>query len=281
MAGHWRAVLQRPVRRATAVSARARAVARTLAFARRLAIAGRLGLQLGVALGGLLATGTAGADEAPKLPVMVPFVELTAGPGRGYPALYAVEQGEEVTVLKRRTDWFKLRAPSGREGWVHRDRMLEAFPDTSVGAAGINDLRGSRFEIGMLGGDFGGAASIGLYSALALSPNVSVRLSGAQILGNFSDGWIGTVDVVLQPFAAWRVAPYVALGGGLIQVEPQTTLVEAADRRDQHAHATVGARIYLSRRFTLRAEYDSLVIFTSRNQNEEVKRWQVGVSAFF
>jgi hypothetical protein len=208
-------------------------------------------------------------------------VELSAGPGRGYPALYAVEQGEEVEIVKRRTDWYKLRTPSGREGWVHRERLLDAFAGTGAGTASLADVVASRLELGMLGGDFGGAASIALYTAWALSPNVSLRLTGAKILGNFSDGWLATGDVVLQPIVAWRIAPYVALGGGLVQVEPQTTLVEAADRRDEQAHATLGVRVYLTRRFTLRAEYDSTVIFTSRNENEEVNRWQLGVSASF
>ena len=43
----------------------------------------------------------------------------------------------------------------------------------------------------------------------------------------------------------------------------------------------LGLRTYLSRRFLLRAEYKSYVVFTSRDDNEEVDEWKAGFTFFF
>ncbi len=223
------------------------------------------------------------ADEAPAptLRVSAPLLELTAGPGRGYPALHALEQGDGVHVVKRKTDWFKLEAEDGASGWVHRDVVLRSVQGAGYVSPTLDDFGARRVEIGMMSGDFDGAATIGVFGAYSLSPNVALKIGGQKILGNFSDGWIASADIVVQPFADWRIAPYFTLGGGAVHVEPQTTLIASQDRTDEMAHVGVGLRFYLARRFVLRAEYESYQIFTSRNENEEINQWQVGVSAFF
>ena len=53
------------------------------------------------------------------------------------------------------------------------------------------------------------------------------------------------------------------------------------DRTDSVAHAGAGVRAYLTRRFVFRAEYKAYVVFTSRNDNEEIREWKAGFSFFF
>jgi hypothetical protein len=53
------------------------------------------------------------------------------------------------------------------------------------------------------------------------------------------------------------------------------------DRQDSIAHAGIGVRTYLTRRFVFRAEYKTYVVFTSRNDNEDVQEWKAGFSFFF
>lgn len=230
---------------------------------------------------GCCAAQTAVAAEPVKLRVSSPFLELTAGPGRGYPALHALEQGQQITVVKRKTDWFLLRADNGTSGWVNRDAVLRSVQGAGYVSPTLDDYGARRFEIGMMSGDFGGAATIGAFGAFALSPNVSVKISGQQILGKFSDGWIASGDIVMQPFAEWRLAPYFTLGGGRVRSEPQTTLVASQDRVDDMAHVGIGLRLYLARRFVFRVEYEHYELFTSRNKNQEIRQWQAGLSAFF
>src|SRR4030088_3533886 len=52
-----------------------------------------------------------------------PYLAMHSGPGRGYPVVYVVGRDEMVTVLYSRTDWFKVRAPRGQEGWARRSEL--------------------------------------------------------------------------------------------------------------------------------------------------------------
>src|SRR5690606_22597718 len=102
-----------------------------------------------------------------------------------------------------------------------------------------------------------------------------------QFLGNASNGV--TVDLGLTHVFVpeWRLSPFVTLGTGLVDIDPKATLVTPLDRTDQTAYVGGGVRFYLARRFFLRAEYRSHVVFTSRNDNEEVDEWKAGFAFFF
>jgi hypothetical protein len=79
----------------------------------------------------------------------------------------------------------------------------------------------------------------------------------------------------------WRISPFVSLGTGLVNIDPKGTLVAPLDRNDQTAYVGGGVRFYLTRRFFLRGEYKSHVVFTSRDDNEEVDEWKLGFAFFF
>ncbi len=55
----------------------------------------------------------------PSAVVSDPYLELHTGPGRGYPIFYVAGQGDKITLLKERTEWYKIRTPRGKEGWVN------------------------------------------------------------------------------------------------------------------------------------------------------------------
>ena len=48
--------------------------------------------------------------------------------------------------------------------------------------AGQQDFTDSRWELGALTGDFGGANIVSLYGGYSLNPNVAVEVWGSQIL---------------------------------------------------------------------------------------------------
>src|SRR5918992_1947573 len=103
MAGYRRAVLQRSIRRTGELMRRPPSLLILLV---------------------LLFTASAQADDEPrKILIADPFIELHSGPGRGYPIFHVVERGREVTLVKRRTDWFQLRTDQGVEGWAPRSQM--------------------------------------------------------------------------------------------------------------------------------------------------------------
>jgi len=214
-----------------------------------------------------------------------PYLEMHTGPGRGYPIFHVVDRGENVEIVMQRTDWFLVRDSRGDEGWVDQAQMeLTLKPDGSefdLLQANIDDFTNAKWELGVLAGDFGGANIVSLYGGYSLNPHVSIEAWGSQILGNFSNGWMGSVNVVHETWPEWRVSPFFTLGAGVIHTEPKSTIIQGEDRTDQIGHVGVGFRAYVTRRFLFRGEYKSYVVFTSRDDNEEVEEWKVGFAFFF
>ena len=228
----------------------------------------------------------AGAErQLREVTIADPFIELHTGPGRGYPVFFVAERGEQIVLEKRRTDWFLVRVARGQEGWVHFEQLattLETDGDTfDLPALGFSDYAARRWEVGALYGDFGGANVIAAYGSRSFTPNLSGEMWVSQALGRFSDSTMVTLNVVHLMYPDWRASPYFTLGGGVIKTEPKATLVATTDRTDTVALAGVGVRTYLTRRFVLRAEYKAHVVFTSRDDNEEVREWKAGFSFFF
>jgi hypothetical protein len=232
---------------------------------------------------------TAGVAEAArnyvKLTVADPYLELRTGPHSGYPIYQIADRGETVEVIKRRTDWYKVRTVRGYKGWVARDQLartlLASGDEVVLASVGIEQFSRRRFEAGAMTGDFGGANLISIYGSLGISPNLSIEMIGSQALGNVSNSLIGQGRRITTFFPEWWVSPYFGIGGGVISVSPNATLVQVEDRVDPLASASLGLRTYLSRNFMLRAEYTGYVVFTEREENEEIYEWKLGFAFFF
>jgi hypothetical protein len=233
-----------------------------------------------------LNTGLAGAaEEYRSVSVADPYLEMRTGPGRGYPVFHVIDRGETVDILMRKTDWFKVRAVDGKEGWVVRGQMEHTLrPDgraVRFDEADQQDFTDADWEVGILAGDFGGASIVSAYGGYSLNPNVSIEVWGSQILGNFSNGWMGSVNLTHETWPEWRISPFFTMGTGVIHTAPKSTIIQGEDRTDQVAHVGAGFRFYVTRRFIFRAEYKSYVVFTSRDENEEVEEWKAGFALFF
>jgi uncharacterized protein YgiM (DUF1202 family) len=233
-----------------------------------------------------IAAQAAGAERQPReVTIADPFIELHTGPGKGYPIFFVAERGEQIALLKRRTEWFKVQVARGQEGWVHFEQLtttldLDGEP-FDLPALGFSDYTARKWEVGALYGDFGGANVIAAYGSRSFTPNLSGELWIAQALGRFSDSTMATVNVVHLMYPDWRASPYFTLGAGVINTDPKATLVATTDRTDTLATVGAGVRMYLTRRFVFRAEYKAHVVFTSRNDNEEIREWKAGFSFFF
>lgn len=239
-----------------------------------------------VAVAFFMVVSLASADELfPEVKVADPYIELHTGPGEGFPIVNVVDRGDFVEVLKRKTDWFKVRTAKGKTGWVARIQMEKTLlPNgevTQLTDAAIGDFSKRRWESGLVGGTFNGAPVITLYGAFVMNQNLSAELSVSQVSGDFSSSVLANVNLVSSPFPQWRYSPFFTLGMGQIQTSPNVTLVQAKDSQDLTAHMGLGIKIYLTRRFILRAEYKNYVGFSSDDNNEEFEEWKAGFAFFF
>jgi uncharacterized protein YgiM (DUF1202 family) len=225
-------------------------------------------------------------DDAPlQVEVADPYIELHTGDGEGYPVFHVEERGAWIEILKRKTDWFKVRTDNGKEGWVAR-RQLErtltpAGEQMDITDATQKEFAFHRIEAGAMGGDFEDAEVLTIYGGFFLTPKLSIELSASKIFADFSDGEMADISISMHPFPEWRFSPFFSVGTGVIHANPDTTLVEESDRTDQLAHAGLGLRIYLTRRFMFRAQYKNYVIFQSTDDNQEIDEWKAGFAVFF
>lgn len=226
------------------------------------------------------------ARELIDVTVADPYLELHTGPGAGYPVFYVVERNATVTILKRKTSWYKVRTDRGKEGWVDRQQLertlltLSESPIEFVDPSGT-DYPSRRWELGVLNGDFGGADILTLYAAFNFSPNFSTELAISEATGQFSYSLLADLNVTYMFYPEWRVSPFFKLGTGAIETKTKSTLIASEDVLDQTTHVGVGLSTYLSRRFVFRGEYNNYIVLTSRDENEEIDEWKIGFAFFF
>lgn len=226
------------------------------------------------------------SDAAPlQVEIADPYIELHTGAGRGYPVFHVVERGARIQILKRRTDWFKVRTPDGTQGWVARKQLERTLTQQGeqleIRDATRKEFAFHRWEMGAMGGNFENADVISLYGGFFLTPKLSVEVSGSKIFARFSDADMLDASVLIHPFPEWRVSPFFTVGTGVIGTDADTTLVQEPDRTDQLGHVGAGLRIYLARRFVFRIQYKNYVIFQSTNDNQEIDEWKAGFAVFF
>ena len=218
--------------------------------------------------------------------VTTPYLEMHTGPGRGYPVFHVVPREGSVRVLKRYTDWFKVRAERGIEGWVSvEDMRMTVLADGSPFTYDRGDRNGftsHRFEAGVFFyGDYGGASAVSAYGAVFATRNLAAELSAGEFLGTASNGETADLGLTHIFYPQGWLSPFVSLGTGIVHIEPKVTLVQPADRTEQTAYVGGGVRVYLWRRFFIRGEFREHEVFTHRNENEQVDEWKLGFGFFF
>jgi hypothetical protein len=242
-------------------------------------------LLLCLAFAALNARPALAARELLQLFVTEPYLELHTAPGRGFPIAQVVARGEAIDVLKRQTEWFKVRTERGVEGWASEVEMARtALADGTLFTFNRGDraaFTAHRWETGVMLGSYGGATLVSAYSARSLTNHMKVELAAGQFLGNLSNGYLldlGLTHVVLPES---RISPFITLGTGYQRLTPKVTLAIPTKQNSQTGYVGLGVRYYLTRRFFLRGEYRSHTVFTDRDSNEVKQEWKAGFAFFY
>jgi len=218
------------------------------------------------------------------LTVGVAFVELHSGPSIGYPVLSIVEQGEQITVERKRTNWLKVRDKRDNEGWINQDQLLGlSYQGKEITTTTLSeiDFKARDFEMGIMIGNFSGSNFYNLQLNYILSDVFSAEISAGKALGQISDNDVYELMLISQPFPRWIVIPYLGVGGGLLKTKPHSILADATTRQVTLMSAAVGIKYHVARNFMLRAEYKYSLALTDRDDNEEIQVWKLGFSVFF
>ncbi len=242
----------------------------------------RLMIVMGVIALILMAQPVSAAEKRyPRAKVMAPFLEIRTGPGRYYPVFYIAEKGEDVFLMKKRTDWFKVRLFSGQEGWVHYREI-----DKTIQASGYQKGWSERFydnyidgrlEAGWAWGVFDENSAIYVRTAYRFTEGLSAETSLGFASGDFEDSNLYLVGLVITPWRGRWFSINGTIGGGLIETRPADILINVKNESFKAAYAGVGFSAPLKRRLALRGDFRNYTLFISPKRNRDVREYSLGV----
>ncbi|MBT8435765.1 MAG: SH3 domain-containing protein [Gammaproteobacteria bacterium] len=222
-----------------------------------------------------------------KVRIADPFIELHTGPGAGYPIFYVVDRGTEVSVIRRKTDWFRIETSDGKSGWASRDQMRETLLPTGdkfkLIEMGLEDFSQRKWNIGFTGGEFESTPVFSLFTGYSFTENLTGEFHFGKSVGDRSSATYYKGNMVMQPFPDFKYSPYLTLGLGEIKVDPSVILISANKEKNSFAQVGLGLQRYISRSFLFRVEANEYVIFSSgtSDNSEVIREWKFGFAVFF
>jgi hypothetical protein len=229
-----------------------------------------------------------GLQRSERLKVADPYIELHTGPGRGYPVFFVAERSAWITVDLRRTDWYRVRAegPGGEvTGWVHRSQLqatlTEAGARRSFRDLAVDDFLARRLEMGGSWGRFEAEPMLKLWGAYRLSETLGVEASIGQVQGLYAGTDVWHLNLTSEPWSDRRWSPVFGIGVGRFGNLPNASLVGATPTDVNLADASLGLRVYITRRFVARVDYTFYTAFLGDNRSAEYRALTAGLSFFF
>lgn len=202
---------------------------------------------------------TSPAPAAVTAVIQEPYVDLRTGPGRGYPPVFALARGEEVSVIERQRDWYQLRNVRGRQGWAHRKDIQQTLDAAGVDPdrrdAFVDRYLSERLQVGLTGGSFDGDPLVGLYALYRIRPQWLAELRLAQSAGTFSGSQLYHLWALFRPAPELPVTPHLSLGAGYFENAPRQTLVESREADGFGFSVGLGASYRFRAHLVLRADW--------------------------
>ena len=154
-------------------------------------------------------------EQLLEVVVAAPYLEMHSGPGRGYPVVYVVGRDEVLTVLYSRTDWFKVRAPHGQEGWARRSELALTTLTTGEPAPipPYPEFATHRWEIGAGYGVFNHQNLVTTWGDFSLTDSLDVEFVLQQALGTIDNRYIASIGMRHTFIPEWRwFSPTAGIG---------------------------------------------------------------------
>ncbi|HUK55299.1 MAG TPA: SH3 domain-containing protein [Nitrospiria bacterium] len=233
----------------------------------------------------LTAGAASGEETVQKASVVEPFLEIHTGPGRSYPVFYIAERGEEILLLKRQTDWYRVRLANGKEGWVHRNEIEKTLLAQGRKKGWMDriydDHIAGRLEMGWEAGTFGGDASLFLRMNYLLTGALSMEGGAGFVSSNLGSTDLFQAGMVITP---WRT-PWFSLsgtvGGGVVYSTPSSLLVDVTRKMFHEAHGGIGISIPLVRNLFARGDFRNYTVFMGQARIREFREYSAGLSFRF
>ena len=218
-----------------------------------------------------------------QLVVTEPYLEMHSGPGRGFPVVYVVGRDDEVTVLYSRTDWYKIRAAHGQEGWVRRADLARTVLASGEPAPipPYPDFATHRWETGAGYGVYNRQNLVSAYGDFGITNSIDLEFVVQQALGTLDNRYVASIGLRHTFIPEWKwFSPTAGLGTGYQHIVDKVPPAPI-ESTNQLAYVSLGARGFITRRFMWRADWRHYVVFNSLNVYEDLEEWKFGFAVFF
>lgn len=234
-------------------------------------------------------TQTQQADTKPapkvKLQVIDPYLELHSGPGRGYPIFHVIEQGQDVTVHTRRTNWFYVSDRRERQGWVKQAGLARTLAPTGLPAAlpdtQHGDFLAQQGRVGFALGQLGNSDMANVILGYRLFSFMGVEAEYGQVFADTKDGTNYGFSLMLEPIKNWSFTPFITKGLSWQDWKDKSKGSVGSNSSHTKTEFTgVGMNYYIGYNFVVRAEYRK-IFFIGNKDAISNSAWQLGFSSFF
>jgi opacity protein-like surface antigen len=219
--------------------------------------------------------------------IVEPYVDFRTGPASEYPIFHVAEQGETITILKKKTGWYKAITYTGQEGWVSAVQLGKTIKPSGellyVPTGSFEDYTNRTFEFSAFGGILENVTAMSVAAAWNVTGNLVAEATYTQALGDFSENKLWSIRIQHHIFPEWKVSPYFTIGAGGINTRPRSNLVQSGDevRMSDFYEAGAGIRYYFARNMVIKFEYRNIIALTDRDDQEQMEEFKLGFSVFF
>src|SRR5450432_1260542 len=185
------------------------------------------------------------ADRYLDLVVTDAYIEMHSGPGRGFPVTYVIGRDEDLTVLYSRTDWFKVRASSGQEGWVRRIDLARTVTTTGEPAPipPYPEFATHRWEMGAGYGVYNRQNLVSTYGDFSLTSSLDAEFVLQQANGTLDNRYIASLGMRHTFIPEWKwFSPTAGLGTAFQYIQDKNPPAPR-EKTNQMAYVSLGARI--------------------------------------
>jgi len=241
---------------------------------------------LALCLGHLAVAGPVfGEEDYQRASVAEPFLEIHTGPAGSYPIFYIAEQGEEILLLKRRTDWYRIRLSNGKEGWVHRSGIEKTLLAQGRKKQWVerlyDDTIAGRLEMGWAAGTFNGDPSLFIRATYIMTDVLALEGTAGFVSGDLGSSELYHGGIVVTPWRGRWFSLSGTVGAGYIFATPSSLLVNVTRETFQEAHAGLGISVPLVRNLFARGDFRNYTVFMSPERTREFQEYSVGLSFRF
>ncbi|QSP95112.1 SH3 domain-containing protein [Marinobacter salinisoli] len=227
---------------------------------------------------------TAFENDAAVLQVVDPFIELHTAPGRGYPVFHVIEKGEQVELIKRKTNWYKVRSSDGQEGWTKATQLGRTLQPTGLPAdlpeVSHGEYLESSWRVGFTAGLFEESTSFSLTVGYRPLTWIGAEVEAGKIYNRSVTSDYYSANLIFEPMHQWDVTPYLLTGISRFSFDARQKVLLSDLGDADGVNVGGGLSYYVGRNFLIRAEYRVYSV-SSNSESTGLSEWKIGLNTFF